>query len=328
MVIYYYLNLEKYILYFIFNNFSRQFNNVKKMVNKFLNLFDRNTLIHLRLPFSFFLLPIFCFAFSQASNFHLSNTLLVFIVLHFFIYPASNIYNSYMDRDKGSIGGLKNPPPVTEKLYYMSILFDAIGLLLSMAIGSIFFLIVLIYILISKAYSWKKIRLKKYGVLGWLVVILFQGGYTFLLVNMAIEDNFTIDWFTDKKILGMLISTLLIGGFYPLSQIYQHQEDSERGDFTISYRLGINGTFIFCGTLFLIAFAVVYFYFNAFYNMRQFYIFFVCNLPIILYFTYWFVFSLKNKSAVNYSNTMRLTIISSTCMIICYLILLKINFDF
>lgn len=295
------------------------------MLKKIISLFDKDTIVHLRLPFSFFLLPIFCFAISQAKSIDYFNTLIVFLVLHLFVYPGSNIYNSYMDNDKGSIGGLKNPPPATIKLFYMSIIFDVAGLILSFYIGYIFFLIVLVYIGISKAYSWKKIRLKKYGVIGWLVVIIFQGGYTFLIVNIAAENNFTHQWFTIKNITAMIIASLLIGGYYPLSQIYQHQEDSERGDFTISYKLGLTGTFIFAGLLFLISFVILWYYFNINYNNNHFYIFSICNLPVVAYFNYWFLISLKNKSLVNYTNTMRLTIISSLCMITCYSILFVLN---
>src|SRR5207302_11166763 len=103
------------------------------------------------------------------------NKIVVFIVLYVFIYPGSNLYNSYMDRDTGSIGGLKNPPPVTRKLFLASMLFDCAGLLLCLLINGQMFLIMLIYILVSKAYSWHRIRLKKYAFTGWLAVILFHG---------------------------------------------------------------------------------------------------------------------------------------------------------
>ena len=105
------------------------------MLKKSIAFIDRDVLLHLRLPFSFFLLPIYCFAISQAAVIDIYNAFIIFIVLHFFIYPGSNLYNSYMDNDKGSIGGLRNPPPATRKLYYSSILFDLTGLLLCSLIG-------------------------------------------------------------------------------------------------------------------------------------------------------------------------------------------------
>jgi 1,4-dihydroxy-2-naphthoate polyprenyltransferase len=289
-------------------------------------IFDRSTLLHLRLPFSFFLLPIFVFGISQAAeDINWVNTLIVFVSLHFFIYPGSNVYNSYMDKDSGSIGGLRHPPPVTEKLFYASILFDGIGLLLCLLINPVMLFMMIVFVGVSKAYSWKKIRLKKYGFTGWLVVMLFQGGYTFLLVNMVARNNFSFDWFTNKNIQSMLIASLLIGGYYPLTQIYQHDEDSSRGDYTISYKLGINGTFIFTGTLFIAACAVAWNYFNVFYSNRHFAIFILSLLPVIVYYFHWFVRTYRDKSLADYSHSMRITLISSCCMLICFTILALLN---
>ena len=104
-----------------------------------------------------------------------------------------------MDDDKGSIGGLRNPPPITKKLFYVSIILDIVGLLLCLFIKWKLMLLMMVYIGVSKAYSWKKIRLKKYGFTGWLVVILFQGGYTFLLVNMAAENSFDLSWINSQR---------------------------------------------------------------------------------------------------------------------------------
>ncbi len=287
--------------------------------------FNRDTFLHMRLPFSFFLLPIFIFAVSQSHLVNLFNTTIVFISLHLFIYPGSNLYNSYMDNDKGSIGALKNPPPATSKLFIASIYFDSIGLLLCLLINWQMFLLMLVYIAVSKAYSWHGIRLKKYAVTGWLAVILFQGGYTFLLVNMATENVFNLLWFSDKNAECMLLASLLIGGFYPLSQIYQHEEDSERGDYTISYKLGIMGTFAFSAILFLIACVTAWHYFNSFYSLKHFAIFFTCLIPVIFYFAFWFFKCIRNKSFADYNHAMRITLLSSSCMIICYGILFWIN---
>ena len=244
------------------------------MKYKISSLFDRDTVLLLRLPFSFFLLPIFLFAISQTMQIHLFNTFIIFIVLHLFIYPASNSYNSYMDNDIGSIGGLKNPPPATPKLYFASIFLDITGLLFCLLINWNLIFLMLIYIAVSKAYSWNKIRLKKYGFTGWLMVMIFQGGYTFLLVNMSTENNFSFSWFNNKNLESMLLASLLIGGFYPLTQIYQHEEDAGRGDFTISYKLGVLGTFIFSAVLFLTSCAVAYHYFELYFSVNHF-IFFI-----------------------------------------------------
>jgi len=295
------------------------------MTNTKDRLFDKNTLKHLRLPFSFFLLPIYIFAISQTTSINLWNTAIVFIVLHFFIYPASNIYNSFMDKDTGSIGGLKNPPPVTPKLYTVSIIFDTYGLALCLLVNKELFFLMAIYIAVSKAYSWHKIRLKKYAILSWLIVMIFQGAYTFLLANMSASNNFNINWLNDKNKLAMLLATLLIGGLYPITQIYQHKEDSERGDKTISLLLGIKGTFVLSAIMFISSCGIAYLYFNAFYDLSYFIRFMACLFPITIYFLIWGSKCWRNPENANFSHTMRMTLLSSICMIICFIYLFIMN---
>jgi 1,4-dihydroxy-2-naphthoate octaprenyltransferase len=289
------------------------------------NFFDRDTLLHLRLLFSLFLFPVFCFAISQATRVDWMKTVVVFIALHFFIYPGSNTYNSYMDNDKGSIGGLKNPPPATVKLFYISILLDVIGLLTCLLVSWRLVLLMMVYIVVSKAYSWKGVRLKKYGFTGWLVVMIFQGGYTFLVASMAAENLFAKQWFTAKNMESFALASLLIGGFYPLTQIYQHEEDSRRGDFTISYKLGITGTFIFSGILFLTATAVAWNYFNNFYSATHFSVFIFSLLPVMIYYAHWFAKAIRNKDCADYSHSMRINFVSSCCMIVCFTIIFFLN---
>lgn len=288
-------------------------------------VFDRDTLLHLRIPFSFYLLPVFCFGFSQASYIHWTNFLIVFIVLHFFIYPGSNVYNSYMDKDTGSIGGLETPPPVTPKMYHASIWLDTTGILLSLFIGWKLALILALYIGISKAYSWHGIRLKKHAVLSWVIVALFQGGYTYMLVNMSVTGNITFKWLTNENILAFTIASLLVGGFYPLTQVYQHDEDGKRGDHTISYKLGVKGTFIFSALIFMIATVLMFFYLSNYYSLMQFFLFITCLSPVGAYFTWWFIQIIKDEKQANFSNAMRINQVSALCMITCFCILAYIN---
>lgn len=288
------------------------------MKNPIKDIFDRDTILHLRIPFSLFLFPIFCFGLSQSSSLDWMNIIVVFISLHFFIYPGSNVYNSYMDNDTGSIGGLKNPPPVTIKLYYASIIMDTIGIALCFLVNIWLVLLMLIYVAISKAYSWRRIRIKKYAIISWLVVVIFQGAYTYLIVNMCSDNNFSPEWFTHKNIECMIIATMLIGGFYPLTQIYQHEEDSLRGDYTISYRLGIPGTFIFSASMFLMASFLCFRYFTLYYSLTDFWIFSICLFPVTAYFLYWFAVTIRDRSMADFSHSMRMTIVSSLCMIVCF----------
>ncbi len=290
------------------------------------SLFDRDTILHLRIPFSYYLLPVFIFGVSQAASINIKDTIIVFIALHLFIYPGSNVYNSYMDNDTGSIGGLKNPPPVTRRLYYASIIFDVAGLMLCATTGWRNMLVMAGYVAFSKAYSWHGTRMKKRTYSGWLSVMFFQGGYTYMLAGMAAEQMVSFAWFTPPNIECMLFSSLIIGGSYPLTQVYQHEEDSSRGDYTISYRLGITGTFLFTSALYLAGAVVILHYFYTYYELQYFYIFLLCVAPVIGYFSYWFYKVMRNKTYADYEHSMLMNKVSATCMIICFSVILYLNY--
>ena len=313
-------------MYFHYSNTCSMLNkgSGKEPIN-ITSIFDHDTILHLRIPFSFFLLPVFCFGISQSSYIHINDTLIVFFALHLLIYPGSNVYNSYMDKDTGSIGGLEHPPPVTPKLYYASIIFDLAGLLLCSLSSWQNAFVMAGYVAFSKVYSWHGIRLKKYAYLAWASVLFFQGGYTFMLAHMAAEGSVSMQWFTAKNVACMIISSLLIGAFYPLTQIYQHNEDSQRGDFTISYRLGIIGTFIFTAVLFLCGTVVSYNYFTTYYTLSHFLIFLVCLMPAVTYFAYWFAITTRNRKNANYTHAMQMNKVASLCMIICFTVILYLN---
>jgi 1,4-dihydroxy-2-naphthoate polyprenyltransferase len=120
----------------------------------------RSTIQLLRFPFSVFLLPVYLFAVSQVEQIDVPGLILSFLILHLLVYPASNGYNSYMDRDEGSIGSVKNPLQPTKQLFHATLLMDALAVLLSLAVSVYFSMGILLYILVSRAYSYRGIRLK------------------------------------------------------------------------------------------------------------------------------------------------------------------------
>ena len=272
----------------------------------------------LRIPFSFFLSPIYFFALAQVAEINWLNAGLIFIILHFIIYPASNGYNSYMDNDTASIGGLEKPPPPSRQLYWVTIVLDCIGIFLSLIIGPIFTFVMLFYIGASKAYSYRGIRLKKYPYLGYLIVIAFQGAVTFWLVYYGSSQHrdLSAPW------QGMVICSLLVGGFYPLTQIYQHKQDVEDGVNTISYKLGYIGTFIFCTVVYVLAWIFMAQFFIQKKQGNQLLIIGIFFIPVIVYFIRWFVLVQKNNKEANFKNTMRMNWLAATCTNISFLILL------
>lgn len=287
--------------------------------------FDKNTIRHLRFPFSFHLMPIFLFALSQAENINWNHTFISFLILHLLIYPASNGYNSYQDKDETSIGGLKNPPKVTENLFYITILFDFVGVLSALFVSVWFSIFVLIYVLISRAYSYRNLRLKKFAITGFLTVFIFQGAFTFLMASAAM-NNFSIEsFFTLNNIICMSIASLFIGSVYPLTQIYQHQADKKDGVTTISYLLGYVGTFIFSALMFTTATFLLFYYFDLKHQRIALLLFFMCMLPVVLKLFFWFRMVRENNSHANFENTMQMNLLASSCMNFYFLILILNN---
>jgi len=277
-----------------------------------------STIKLLRIPFSFFLSPIYFFALAQVPRINWFNAVLIFFIIHFLIYPASNGYNSFMDRDTESIGGLEKPPPPSRQLFRVTVVLDSIGILLSLFIGPVFTLVILFYIGASKAYSYRGIRLKKYPYLGYFIVILFQGAVTFWLVYYGSnsEQNIWVPW------QGMVICSLLVGGFYPLTQIYQHKQDLDDGVNTISFKLGYIGTFIFCAIVYILAWVFMAQFFITNKHGDQLLVIGIFFIPVIVYFIRWFVLVYRNSEEANFKNTMKMNWLAATCTNISFLILL------
>lgn len=284
-------------------------------------LIEPSTVQLLRFPFSLFLMPVYWFALSQVKAIHSGHAVLVFIILHGLVYPASNGYNSYMDRDTSSIGGLKQPLPPTRQLFYVTIWMDILSILLSFFIHPYFAIGTTIYILVSKAYSYRGIRLKKYPVTGYLSVVLIQGAFTFALVFFGTNADKTFG----IPCLAIIVAALLIGGFYPLTQLYQHKADLADGVKTISYLLGYRGTFIFCGIIYTIAFILLAIYFSATAQLSSLYIFSLCALPVLLQFISWFRKVRADESAADFPNTMRMMIVASVSTNLAFIIIFILN---
>ena len=272
-------------------------------------MLSASTIRLLRIPFSFFLLPVYFFALSQVPEINWIYAVLVFFILHLLVYPASNGYNSYMDRDTESIGGLEKPPPPSRELFITTIFLDSLAILLSLFIKPILIFLLLIYIGASKAYSYRGIRLKKLPLTGYLIVILCQGALTFWLVysGSSADKTFYIPW------EGMTICTFLIGGFYPLTQIYQHQQDLDDNVKTISYKLGYTGTFVFCAVIYTIAFIFMAQFFISNNKAGKFWVISIFFIPVIVYFLRWFAQVRKDNKAASFRNTMRMNWLASSC---------------
>jgi 1,4-dihydroxy-2-naphthoate octaprenyltransferase len=166
-----------------------------------------------------------------------------FLAFHIFLYGGITAFNSYYDRDEGPVGGLAKPPPVTQALLPFSLMVQTGGAILAAFVNISFLVIYLIIFVMGIAYSLPQVRLKRRPLGGLVTVGVGQGILASLggwvCADPHLADIDPLSW------IGIVAVTLITVGFYPLTQIYQIEEDLARGDQTFAAWAGPRGTFIF-----------------------------------------------------------------------------------
>jgi 4-hydroxybenzoate polyprenyltransferase len=288
-------------------------------------ILSRDTIKLLRIPFSLYLVPVFLLSLSQAPVVDLSTCAWSFFIIHFLVYPSSNGYNSYIDRDENSIGGLEHPPLPSRELFYVTLVLDVFALCLAVLVVNPFFaLCIFLYISASRAYSSKQTRLKKYPLTGFLVVIVFQGAFTYYMSYAGITNSQPV--IDHEMVLVLLAASLQIAGAYPLTQVYQHEADKTAGVRSLSMLLGTRGTFVFTGLMFVLCNLFYWLYFSLREEPFHFILLQMFFIPVIAYFLRWSVRVYRAQSEASFKNAMRMNMVASVCSSACFIffILLKL----
>jgi 4-hydroxybenzoate polyprenyltransferase len=158
--------------------------------------------------------------------------------------------NSAFDRDEGDVAYLRRPPPPPRGLALFGLLLMAAALLVALTLPDRFFLAAAICAVLSVAYSVPPLRLKAVAGFDW---VINMAGFGFLTPYAG--------WaLTGREVagpgLGVLIAfAFLFGALYPLTQLYQVDEDSRRGDRTLAVRLGIGRSLVVALAAAVLAFA-------------------------------------------------------------------------
>ena len=247
--------------------------------------------------------------------------ILVFFILHVLVYPSSNGYNSYMDRDETPIGGLQHPMKPTRQLFYISILLDALAIGLSLIVSATFLLGIILYIIASRAYSYRRIRLKKYPVIGFLTVSIFQGALIFFITFQSCQTERTVP----VPLLPCVISSLLIGALYPLTQVYQHEADRLDGVTTISMFLGKKGSFLFSASLFMLASALLAVFFSRQEALNNFYLYLLFMIPVLVFFLIWMRKVWQSGDAANFRSSFYMNFLATICTSLFFITLIIRN---
>src|SRR2546422_8553880 len=145
--------------------------------------------------------------------------------------------NSVFDKDEGDIGYLIAPPPLPRHLLAFSVALLAGGQLLAFALPSAFRLDYALCFALSLLYSVPPFRFKALAGVDW--VINMWGFGTLTPVAGWAATGRPLD---AGHALVLLAFCPLFAGLYPLTQLYQMEEDRRRGDRTFALLLGLRAS--------------------------------------------------------------------------------------
>ena len=203
-----------------------------------------NLLVHLRLHFQLLLAPVYLWGWLISGGGLNPAVVLGFVAFHVFLYGGVTAFNSYYDRDVGPVGGLEHPPPATSTLLPFSVLVQGVGWVLAAFVNGLFALAYGVFVVLSVAYSHPRIRLKAHPIPSLAVVGLGQGALAFVAAWAAARGELA-SAFSPDGALGAVTAVFLILALYPLTQLYQIDEDAGRGDRTLAVAWGPGPCFVF-----------------------------------------------------------------------------------
>jgi 4-hydroxybenzoate polyprenyltransferase len=159
--------------------------------------------------------------------------------VHLLLNGGITAYNSYWDDDDGPIGGLEHPPKMAKWMHPASIVVQLLGLALAIPEGAWFIALYLITMMLSVLYSSRArwARWKGHPLLSLVCVGIGTGTNTFLMGYLAAGDR-SPDGVTLLAAGGV---ALLVLSIYPVSQIFQIDQDRAHGDRTFAIAFGLRG---------------------------------------------------------------------------------------
>lgn len=168
-----------------------------------------------------------------------------------FLNGGTLAINSVFDKDEGDIGYLNAPPPLPRHLLAFSLVLLGAGQLVAVTLPPAFGIAYAICFVLSILYSVPPFRFKAVAGVDWLINMWGFGSLTPFAA-----------WAATGRPLDVGHALVLIGfcplfaGLYPLTQLYQLEEDQRRGDRTLALLLGLRASLAVAIACTLAAFAL------------------------------------------------------------------------
>ena len=157
--------------------------------------------------------------------------------------------NSAYDRDEGDVAYLRRPPPPPISLAGFGLGLMSLGLALAFLLPLEYRLAYGFCLVLSWLYSTPPARLKSVAGADWIINMIGFGTLTPYAGWAATGAKLSVAG-------GVILVAFcpLFAALYPLTQIYQFEEDARRGDRTLALALGVRWSLVVSGVAVVLAF--------------------------------------------------------------------------
>ena len=182
---------------------------------------------------------------------HLSEALLGIALWVVCLNGGTLALNSAFDRDEGDIAYLRRPPPPPRGLAAASLGLMLAGQAAAVLLPPAYQVAYATCVVLSVLYSVPPMRLKAVAGADWIINMVGFGTLTpyagWAATGLPLDP---------ARGLALIAFCPLFAALYPLTQIYQLEEDTRRGDRTLATVLGVGGSLDAAAAALVIAFAL------------------------------------------------------------------------
>jgi len=271
-------------------------------------------ILHLRLHYQIFILSGgYLMGGVLAGEMDIMQYLLQFLNVHVLLFGGATAFNSWWDKDTGPVGGLKHPPKMKPWMHKLSLAFMFFGLMWAGAVSIIYAGIYLVSLFLFWVYSSPYGRWKGRPLRSLIAIGVSSGLNSVLLGTLAAGGQIT-----PMVFLGSVGAMLILLSLYPVSQVYQVEEDRRRGDqtFALTYGFKIVKQF-FVGNFTVGSFIIilVMYFISPYYGML---LFVGCTVSGILLSK--IIAQLKGNDD-EYKIVMKMKFLASLSFVLCFIVL-------